>query len=431
MKMSRQWMNGDRCSPQFVEGVHTFLLAAEANKRADGFMPCPCVGCKNGHNYSNLRTIHIHLFESGFMPYYNVWTKHGERGVMMEDNEEEEDDDSYPGHGFPEYYGTTMGEEAEPAMREEAEEEASDEPADDLGRAIADAKRNCASEKEKKKLQCMLEDHKKLLYPNCEADKKKLGTTLELLQWKVENGVSDKGFGKLLVMLKKMLPKDNELPESTYEAKKVLCPLGLEVQKIHACPNDCILYRGEYEDLNTCPVCGALRYKISRDDPGDVEGERSRKKIPAKVMWYAPIIPWLKRLFQNKEHAKAMQWHREDRKKDEKLRVPADGSQWRKNERKYMEDFAGDARSVWFGLSVDGINPFREQSSNHSTWPVTLCMYNLPPWLCMKRKFIMMPVLIQGPKQPGNDIDVYLRLLVEEILQLWNGKGVRVWVSTN
>ena len=83
-------MYDDRCSPQFVEGVHTFLLAAEANKRADGFMPCPCAGCKNGRNYSTSRTIHVHLFESGFMPHYNVWTKHGERGVMMEDNEEEE-----------------------------------------------------------------------------------------------------------------------------------------------------------------------------------------------------------------------------------------------------------------------------------------------------------------------------------------------------
>ena len=38
----------------------------------------------------------------------------------------------------------------------------------------------------------------------------------------------------------------------------------------------------------------------------------------------------------------------------------------------------------------------------------------------------MMPVLIQGPKQPGNDIDVYLRPLVE-LLQLWNGTGVRAW----
>ena len=98
------------------------------------------------------------------------------------------------------------------------------------------------------------------------------------------------------------------------------------MQKIHACPNNCILYHGEYEDLNACLVCGALHYKISRDDPGDVEGEHPRKKIPAKVMWYAPIIPRLKCLFQNKEHDKLMRWHSENRKKDGKLRAPADGS---------------------------------------------------------------------------------------------------------
>ena len=71
-------------------------------------------------------------------------------------------------------------------------------------------------------------------------------------------------------------------------------------------------------------------------------------------------------------------------------------------------DFAGDARNLWFGLSTDGMNPFGEQSCSHSTWHVTLCIYNLTPWLCMKRKFIMMPVLIQGPKQHGNDIDMYM-----------------------
>ena len=75
----------------------------------------------------------------------------------------------------------------------------------------------------------MLEDHKKGLYPNCEDGNTKLGTVLELLQWKAENVVPDKGFEKLLKILKKKLPKDNELPDSTYAAKKVVCPLGLEV----------------------------------------------------------------------------------------------------------------------------------------------------------------------------------------------------------
>ena len=114
----------------------------------------------------------------------------------------------------------------------------------------------------------MLKDHKKGLYPNCEDSNTKLGTTLELLQRKAENGVPDKGFEKLLKILKKKLPKDHELLDNTYTTKKVVCPLGLEVQKIPACPNDCIIYCGVCEDLNACPVCGALCYKISRDDPG-------------------------------------------------------------------------------------------------------------------------------------------------------------------
>jgi Zn finger protein HypA/HybF involved in hydrogenase expression len=127
---------------------------------------------------------------------------------------------------------------------------------------------------EHKKFQKMIEDHKKLLCPGCKEDHKKLHTTLDMLQWKATNGVSDKGFDDLLRMIKNLLPADNELLPSTYEAKKIVCPLGLEVQKIQACPNDCILYRGEkYENLESCPVCKALRYKIRRDDPGEVEGE--------------------------------------------------------------------------------------------------------------------------------------------------------------
>ena len=50
-----------------------------------------------------------------------------------------------------------------------------------------------------------------------------------MLQWKAANGVSDKGFGELLGLIKKMLLEGNELPPTTYEAKKVVCPLGLDV----------------------------------------------------------------------------------------------------------------------------------------------------------------------------------------------------------
>jgi hypothetical protein len=112
-----------------------------------------------------------------------------------------------------------------------------------------------------------------------------LDSTLELLKWKAEPGVTDSSFEKLLILMKKILPRKNELPASTYEAKKLVCPLGLDVQKIHACPNDYILYCSEkYENMDKCPVYTALRYKIRKDDPGDIEGEPPSKRVPAKVM---------------------------------------------------------------------------------------------------------------------------------------------------
>jgi hypothetical protein len=47
-----------------------------------------------------------------------------------------------------------------------------------------------------------------------------------------------------LTRLKDKLPKGNAVPETIYEEKHIICLLGLEVEKIHTCKNDCILYHG-------------------------------------------------------------------------------------------------------------------------------------------------------------------------------------------
>ncbi|KAK1613286.1 hypothetical protein QYE76_036959 [Lolium multiflorum] len=262
--------------------MNSFLLVAEANKSKQGFMCCPCLKCKNEKDYSCSRDIKSHLLRFGFMSSYNVWTKHGEEGVMMEDGDEEVDNDDQYRSMFSECDDTAMEDNEEEGGEEHA---ADDRVDDDLRRAISDARRDCGTDKERLQFDKMLEDHHKLLYPGCEDGQRKLGSILELLKWKAEVGVTDSGFEKLMIILKKLFPRNNELPVSTYEAKKLVCP-RLDVQKIHACINDCILYRGEkYENLNKCPICGALRYKIRKDDPGDVEGEPLRKRVPAKVMW--------------------------------------------------------------------------------------------------------------------------------------------------
>ncbi|KAL3682319.1 hypothetical protein R1sor_000341 [Riccia sorocarpa] len=73
-----------------------------------------------------------------------------------------------------------------------------------------------------------------------------------------------------------------------------------------------------------------------------------------------------------------------------------------------------------FGLAFDGVSPYGVKSSSHSTWPVVLTNYNVPPWLASKKGFLLLALIIPGPKKVRN-IDIYLEPLVEELQQLWNG----------
>ncbi|GJS08525.1 putative transposon, En/Spm-like protein [Tanacetum coccineum] len=75
------------------------------------------------------------------------------------------------------------------------------------------------------------------------------------------------------------------------------------------------------------------------------------------------------------------------------------------------------------GISADGVD-VNSGTRHHSVWPVLSVIYNLPLWLCMKRKFIMFSVLISG--YPGNDIDVFLEPLVNDLQTLFE-KGVETY----
>ena len=67
---------------------------------------------------------------------------------MMEDGDEEENDDDNYRSMFPEYVDTAM---------EDNEEEGGEEwAADDLGRVISDAKRDCDTKKERLQFEQML-----------------------------------------------------------------------------------------------------------------------------------------------------------------------------------------------------------------------------------------------------------------------------------
>jgi hypothetical protein len=104
------------------------------------------------------------------------------------------------------------------------------------------------------------------------------------------------------------------------------------------------------------------------------------------------------------------------------LTHPADACLWKSLDIEYP-GFGKEPRNITLEASTDGFYLLGNQSSTHNAWPVFVWMYNLPPWLCMKREYIHMGMLIQGPTQQENDINMFMQLLKEELEMLWDDEG--------
>ena len=115
------------------------------------------------------------------------------------------------------------------------------------------------------------------------------------------------------------------------------------------------------------------------------------------MLWYLPIIPRFKRLFANGDDAKDLTWHANGRNSDGMVCHPADCSQWKKIDGLYP-DFCKEARNLRLGLASDRMNPYGNLSTQHSSSPVLLVIYNLPPWLCMKPKYMILSMMISVPR---------------------------------
>jgi hypothetical protein len=171
-----------------------------------------------------------------------------------------------------------------------------DDDVDDLDEMLRNVESEFSGKSRNDKFSQIMKDYHTPLFSGCKKEHNKLHVVLTLLQMKASNGWSDKGFNELLQFLNDLLPKANVLPRSTYQTKKIVCPLGLEVEKTHACQNDCMLFRNKYAMLEECRVCKTSRYKrndknIDEDDMGE---NKKVKTVPPKVAWYFPIIPHLR-----------------------------------------------------------------------------------------------------------------------------------------
>ncbi|CAM8932305.1 unnamed protein product [Rhodiola kirilowii] len=293
--MNRDWVSGSRLSVQYDQGITDFCAFASSYASRNNIerVYCPCMGCWNNKKIKP-KKLRKHLLLKGIDPQYKFWYMHGE----------------------------VEPQNVQPQPVESLPVDDDDDWEEDN---IIDMVNNVADDfvARPQVLESLRNDSELPLYEGC-SKYTRLSATLKIFNLKAKNGWSDVSFTELLTLVKDMLPEDNTLPNRCYEAKKVMCPMGIDYEKIHACPNDCILYRNSYKDMVECPVCKSPRYKLNK------EPKNGSKGTPSKVLWYLPPIPRFQRLFASSEDSDNMRWHAEKRVIDTKMRHPADSLQWAK-----------------------------------------------------------------------------------------------------
>ncbi|RVW11754.1 hypothetical protein CK203_089799 [Vitis vinifera] len=317
--MDRSWMSKDRMSREYEEGVEYLINFALEHCPNQSGICCPCMQCGNliHHTPNKIRE---HTFFNGIDQSYHTWYWHGEAGPTS--RQPTEMAQCYDTMDCGDVASTTE-------MVHVIDNEFMTNP-------ISFKK--------------LLEDAEKPLYPSC-IKFTKLSALVKLYNVKARYGWSDKSFSDLLQILGDMLPVNYEMPLSMYEAKKTLNALGMEYKKIHACPNDCILYSNELNDASSCPTCGTSRWKVNK------AGARNSKRIPAKVLWYFPPIPRFKRMFQSPKIVKDLKWHAKGRENNGKLRHPVDSPTWQLVNQMWPE-FASDCRNFKLAISADGVKAY-------------------------------------------------------------------------
>lgn len=237
-----------------------------------------------------------------------------------------------------------------------------------------------------------------------------MGTTYVLLSGGKLHGCSDTYMDELFRTLSSMiLPQPNSLPKSYREASEYLRRLGHTYKTYDVCPNNCKLYRGALKHARVCPECRAPRKR-----------QVGRSQVPYKVTRVFTLTPRLKRMFRSPMQAAAMTWWATLPQEDGVMKHVSDSAQWKWISSRFREEFGYDDRNVRMALVTDGFNPNSDKRGTYSIWPIMLMNYNIAPWLTTKNYFIMLAVLIPGPKSITSEhFDVFIEPLIEELLDLW------------
>ena len=341
---------------KFQEHVKYFLDVAYANannircKNVEGekvfHIRCPCYKCENRW-HKDRESVMYDLYYNGFMENYSVWYAHGE---SFHTHEVGECSNPLPSQHVVQGINHEMAQDIDDEMDQDIEDEMDQDIDEEMPQDIDDEIPQDPNQTATT-FYSLLRQSDVVLWDGPETDSR-LSMTTSLLNWKSDCNISDSAYDKLLSMLKERIPDGAKLPTNFYETKKMLKPLELPSEQIHACVNHCMIFYEQDSNLDRCRTCNESRYD-------------ERGKTPNLVITYMPVGPRLQRLFYSKKTAQHLTWHADHRRQPGKMIHPSEGKAWNHFDSTFP-DFAKETRNIRLGLCTDGFNPNSSKGKSHS-----------------------------------------------------------------
>ena len=221
----------------------------------------------------------MHLFRKGFVSEYYVWNRHGEPYERMHYEQSTchltRAVDVEPTDPYRQVILDAIGSEFENDFMEE-------EP-------------NLNAQK----FYDMLNAVDEKLWDGCTTHSQ-MSTVARLLHMKSKHHFSERCYDDFIRFLREVLPDDNKMIDNFYRTKKLVQDLGLPIEKIDCCNNNCMIYWGDDSALTSCKFCNHPRFKRKRGS------EKHKKKVSFKRMYYFPLSPRLQRLYASEATATHM-----------------------------------------------------------------------------------------------------------------------------
>ena len=252
--MYRRWLGGGNLNPEFEHGVEMFLDFAfsQTSFVCNGQIVCPCNNCANRFSLER-DFVKQHLYYTGFMPAYYIWAAHGEQTIPEHGYEFGSSSGISSGEhlGFRGMVYDVAGPHLETSPPCSSHHDYAEEEPNEEARVFYD----------------LLNQEDQQLYPGYDGASP-LYTTARMLNAKTSHNVLQIAFDEFASILKSVLPSQNKMSGSFYDAKKLMKKLGMGVEKILVCQNECMLYYKETRHLQECMHCRTLRYEVSISEDG-------------------------------------------------------------------------------------------------------------------------------------------------------------------